>query len=218
MIKGKGLKGMLVISSLISILLLISVELKAEEQQKTQKSETTQTEGTKLPDINIIKEPIIRKVIPEGKPKIPHIKTVRADLTCIIHAYYDPQKKKPVQLGVYHMASPYMHTVIIYFDIEVKNIGNAKAENFDVEIRFVLGGTQFFFEKASLEPGEAVVFPFKSAPFDGNKYKYAIVTSWVDPKSKIEESNKNNNYCNLRVIFAPPQSPSKEMKPSTGGK
>jgi len=220
MIKGKGFKGIFVISSLISILLLISIELKAQEQQKTQKSEITKTEGVKLQDITIIKEPI-RKVAPEGKPKGPHIKTVRADLTCIIHAYYDPQRKMPVQSGVYHMASPNIHTVIIYHDVEVKNIGDAKAENFNVKIRFIIGGEYFFFEKASLEPGEAVVFPFKSGPFDGNKYKYAIATSWVDPESKIEENNKNNNYCNLRVIFAPPappQSPSKEMKPFPGGK
>jgi hypothetical protein len=198
------------------VLLLISIELKAEEQRKTQKPETTQTEETKLPDITIIKEPM-RKVSPEGKPKPPHIKTVRPDLTCIIHAYYDPERKKPVQSDLYHM--DIFHTVIIYFDIEVKNIGYAKAENFDVKIRFAVGGTQFFFEKASLEPGEAVVFPYKSGPFDGNKYKYGMVTSWVDPESKIEESNKNNNYCNLRVIFAPHQpSSSKEMKPSLGGK
>lgn len=218
MINGKGLKGMLVLSSFICMLLLISIELKAEEQQKTQKSGITQTEGTKLQDITIIKEPIIRKVIPEGKPKVPHIKTVRPDLTCIIHAYYDPQKKKPVQSGVYYLIHPSMHIVPIYFDIEVKNIGNAKAENFDVEISFAIMGVQFFFEKASLEPSEAVFFPFKTAPFDTNLHQYVTVTSRVDPKSKIEESDKSNNYCNLRVKFAHSQSPSKEMKSVPGKK
>jgi hypothetical protein len=214
MIKGKVLKGMLELSSLICILLLISIELKAAEAQKPK---ITQTEGTKLQDITIIKEPM-RKVSPEGKPKAPHIKSVRADLTCRIHASYDPDRKKPVQGGVYYCSSWHLDSALIYFDFEVKNIGNAKAENFFTRIDFIIGGMQRFFEKASLEPGEAVVFPYYCGPIDTKKVKYVTVESLVDPGSKIEESNKDNNHCKLRVRFVPPQSPSKEMKPSPLGK
>ena len=217
MINGKGLKGMLVLSSLICMLLFISIELKAEDQPKTQKSGITQTEGTKLQDITIIKEPM-RKVPSEGKPKPPHIKTVRADLTCRIHAYYDQQRKMPIQSGVYYCSSWHPDSARIYFDVEVKNIGNAKAENFVVKIRFIITGERYFYEKASLESGEAVVFPYYCDYIDTKKVKDLTVESWVDPGSKIEESNKDNNYCKLRVRFVPPQSPSKEMKPVPGKK
>ena len=47
MIKGKGLKGMLVLSSFICMLLFTSIELKAVEPQKTQKPEITEIEGIK---------------------------------------------------------------------------------------------------------------------------------------------------------------------------
>lgn len=171
----------------------------------------------KLEEISIMKEPV-KKIPAKMAVKIPlNVALVKADLTCNVRAYHDQQRTRPIQANVWHMnpalySPPLPYPWYIYYDIEVRNVGTAKADNFTVKVTFVNPNKppQIFNETVSLDPGEAAVLPYYWGYFLPSMTpslvnRMVVISSFVDATSKIDEgSNEGNNQCNYAVRFVYP--------------
>lgn len=193
------------------------IECKGEPQKATQKLEVPPLEHIVLQDLKIIKQPLIRIAAKPGGFVIPpgSILAQMPDLTCTIKAYYDQAKTRPIQANTWHMwfgsYTPPLSPPpwYIYNDVEVKNIGGVKAENFTVRIHAQnpTKPPQDFFETTSLEPGETVIFPYHWGAFQPTAIllnKSVVFSSFVDTTGKIAEANEGNNNCSFSVKFLYP--------------